>query len=251
MSPLHGATQRALTDDVQPAPMIGILGGMGPFATLHFYRQFLQETPTQRDSDHVRVVIDMHMQLPSRTRAVRFGEESPVEGMVDAIRRLARYGANFVLVPCNSAHYFHDQVSKRVAIPWLNMIDATQAALERLNVRRPLLLGGYVTVSQRLYGDSAVYLADQANELVYGMIEEIKRRDRLSPESLRQLHSILDEAERTVGFDAILLACTELSAAAHELKSRGVPIVDSNRMYARAALERLGIRPATNLSDDF
>jgi len=61
---------------------IGVLGGMGPYATLHFLKRILDLTPVTKDRDHFRIITDNNVKIPSRTRAVKYGEKSPVDDMV-------------------------------------------------------------------------------------------------------------------------------------------------------------------------
>ena len=90
--------------------VVGILGGMGPFATVDFYKQILLATHAKKDWEHLRILIDSNVKIPSRTRAILYGEESPAPAMVKSINNLTRIGADFVVVPCNSAHYFYKEV---------------------------------------------------------------------------------------------------------------------------------------------
>ncbi len=65
---------------------IGILGGMGPYATVHFYKRILELTPIIKDKDHFRIFIDSQVKIPSRTRAILYNETSPVPEMIKSIK---------------------------------------------------------------------------------------------------------------------------------------------------------------------
>ena len=93
---------------------IGILGGMGPYATNFFLKRILDLTPVKLDKDHFHTIIDNNVKIPSRTRAVKYNEQSPVNDMVNSINNLAKIGCDFVMLPCNSAHYFYNQVSEKI-----------------------------------------------------------------------------------------------------------------------------------------
>ena len=86
--------------------IIGILGGMGPLATADLFRKIVLLTDAEADRDHIRVCIDSNAQIPDRTAAILSGGEDPVPEMADALRNLERCGADCILMPCNTAHYF-------------------------------------------------------------------------------------------------------------------------------------------------
>ncbi len=98
---------------------VGILGGMGPYATLAFYQCILDNTPAQKDWEHLRLIIDSNPKIPSRTRAFLFGEADPVPMMARSAKSLQEAGADFVVLPCNSAHYFLPRVREIVDVPFL------------------------------------------------------------------------------------------------------------------------------------
>ena len=104
--------------------VIGILGGMGPEATLDLFGKIIAATPAARDQDHLRVVIDSNPKVPDRTAAIVAGGESPVPAMTAGIRALQRAGADFVVIPCVSAHAFIDEL-QAAGLPILSMFAAT------------------------------------------------------------------------------------------------------------------------------
>ena len=218
--------------------VVGILGGMGPFATVDFFSKIVALTPAKKDWEHLRIIIDNNVKIPSRTRAVLYGEASPVSGMIESINQLARIGADFVAVPCNSAHYFYEQVAQGIQIPWLNMLESVSKAA-RINGGRPLVLGGYVTVAKKLYSryiPGAVYPSPEDGEFIGSVIEEIKLTSELSTPSRARLETMIHEMKAEI--DCVLLACTELSIAYGGTTSiDGLRVVDSSTEYAKATIE--------------
>ena len=85
---------------------IGILGGMGPLATADLFRKITLLTDAARDNDHIRVYIDSNARIPDRTAAILSGGTDPVPEMASALRSLEACGADCVIMPCNTAHYF-------------------------------------------------------------------------------------------------------------------------------------------------
>jgi len=218
--------------------IVGILGGMGPWATWAFCQNINAVTPAQKDWDHLRLLVDCNVKIPSRTRAVLYGEISPVSGMVESIRGLASLGASFVVVPCNSAHYFYDQVVPQIPIPWVNMMEVT-AKVVQASFRNPLILGGYITLEKRIYKrhlSAIVYPVQEDLRHVYDVIEELKIKGTATLELRNFLVSLVEryKVERLV--DSLILACTEFTILIQESHFCGLPVVDSSLEYARAVV---------------
>ncbi len=197
--------------------IIGILGGMGPYATNFFFKRFLDITPVNSDKEHFRTIIDNNVKIPSRTRAVKYNEQSPVDDIVSSINNLGRIGCSYVMLPCNSAHYFYDTVSKKIEIPWLNMIEIVSNYMLHQNYIQPLILGGFVTTKNKIYSKylpNSVYLDDRENEQLELMIEEIKRTNKINKNLEKTLKDIITNYNDSI--DSILLACTELPIVINE-----------------------------------
>src|SRR3989304_4023725 len=109
---------------------IGIIGGMGPEATVDLMARVIRATPAQDDADHIRMIVDNDPGVPSRIKALLDGTgESPGPYLVAMARRLESWGADVLAMPCNTAHYYHGEIRAAVAIPVLHMIDLTAATV--------------------------------------------------------------------------------------------------------------------------
>ena len=104
--------------------VIGILGGMGPEATLDCYSRIISSTPAKTDQDHLRVIIDSNPKVPDRTAAIIAEGESPLPVLVAGCRTLQQAGADFIIIPCVSAHFFLDEIQQQIALPILSIFDA-------------------------------------------------------------------------------------------------------------------------------
>jgi aspartate racemase len=218
--------------------VVGILGGMGPYATIDFFTRLVSMTPARKDWEHLRIIVDNNVKIPSRTRAILYNEASPVPGMIESINKLASIGVDFVTIPCNSAHHFYQQVAQAIHIPWLNMLGVVSQVVTTHKRSRPLILGGYITVTQKLYSEyipDAVYAPSEDNELVWSAIEEIKLSSSLSDEARTRLETLIYKRKEDI--DCVLLACTELSIAYDGYASiDGLQIIDSSTEYAKATI---------------
>lgn len=103
--------------------IIGIIGGMGPEATMDFYMKIIKATKVKKDQDHFRVVIDSNSKIPDRTKAILDNGDSPVPALVETAKNLEKIGAEVGCIPCITAHYFVEEVAKSVNYPILNALE--------------------------------------------------------------------------------------------------------------------------------
>jgi aspartate racemase len=111
--------------------VIGILGGMGPEATLDCFGKIIQNTPASKDQQHLRVTIDSNPKVPDRTPAIIGAGESPVPTIIKGCQALERAGADFIIIPCVSAHFFLNEIQQQSPLPILSIIDATAETIAR------------------------------------------------------------------------------------------------------------------------
>ena len=162
----------------------GILGGMGPEATIDLMKRVLRATPAQDDRDHVHLLVDNNPQVPSRIQALleKTGE-SPGPCLCDMARKLESWGAGFLAMPCNTAHYYHKEIQEAVSIPVLNIISlSVEECLRRKpHLRHVGLLASTAVLNLNLYdkafalhGVEVVVPAPPTQERVMAAIRQIK-----------------------------------------------------------------------------
>lgn len=111
--------------------ILGIIGGMGPAATLDLYGKIIEFTHASRDQDHIHVVIDSNVRIPDRTQYICGTGEDPRIEMIRSAVRLEMMGADYIAMPCNTAHYFYDDIVRHTRAKVLNMIGETAAFLTK------------------------------------------------------------------------------------------------------------------------
>jgi len=214
--------------------VLGVLGGMGPYATLYFLQKIYDCTPTEKEWEHIRIITDFNVKIPSRTRAILHNETSPVNYMIDSINQLNKIGADLVAIPCNSAHYFYESVSDKINIPWINMVKIVAEKIVFDGHKKVLILGGYVTNNKNLYSKylkESVYLTTKENKIILEIIEFIKIHAFIDENRITKLKKLLQNTRNK--YDSIILACTELSIIYNTiLEIINVPVFDSTIEYA-------------------
>ncbi len=233
---------------------VGVIGGVGPQATAYFLDMIVRLTEAARDQDHLDVVVFNHATIPDRTAFILgTSDEDPGPVMARDAARLERFGVAFLVVPCNTAHHFTDQVVAAVSVPVLSIIDETVAeAARRVPVlRRVGVLATSGTLHAKVYhhaleaaGVEALQPSPEDQAIVMEIIYDQVKAGR--PVDLAAFAGVVDRL-RAAGAQVVVLGCTELSivAADHGLLEADRTLVDSLDVLARRTIERAGhtVRP--------
>jgi aspartate racemase len=235
--------------------VIGILGGMGPEATLQLFQKILENTAASQDQDHCRTLIDNNPKIPERLPAILGTGESPVPMMVRSGLALERAGADFILIPCVSAHFFIRDLQSRLGLPIISMIDETVALIERQQPKmgKVGILAAQGSIRARLFQD---HLLDAGIEPLISVGQDLQRvqadifriKDTGGRHDRRFLKKeILEVAHRLVerGAEGMIVGCTELSLviAGDDLS---VPVFDALTILARAGIREAGLALVDN-----
>jgi len=223
---------------------IGILGGMGPLATVDLFRKITVHTDAKSDQEHPRVVIDSNTDIADRTEALLHGGADPTPEMIKSAQHLERIGADVLIMPCNTAHCFYDAVAASVHIPMLHMIALTCDALRERGVKRAGLLATDGTVRtgiyQRAFADSGIALltpeGDDQAAVMDVIYDGVKSGDLAYDTAAfrRACEGLLSR-----GAETLILGCTELPLA-FELYHLDYPAVDPTLELALGALRFAG-----------
>ena len=225
---------------------IGILGGMGPLATADLLRKITLHTRAACDADHIRVFIDSNPAIPDRTAAILSGGADPVPEMTRALRSLEKCGADCIIMPCNTAHYFLPRLQALTGIPFISMLEATaKACAAAYPGKTAAILGTRGTLKTRLYHDALAAQGVPAltpdepeqDELMRLIYDVVKANRPLAPET--QAWASLLEGLCARGADYFILGCTELPLLADTLSHPG-PFIDPTAELARAAIRFCG-----------
>ncbi|MCI8589410.1 MAG: amino acid racemase [Clostridiales bacterium] len=196
--------------------VLGILGGLGPASSVYFYDLITNRTEASSDHDHIDLILSSHATTPDRTAYI-LGEnqENPLAIMAQDARKLEAFGADFIAIPCNTAHYFYEELAEVVHIPIINIVSETAAYLHAMGVKKVGVLATDGTVQsgtyQKICGlyDIACVTpepADQATvmHIIYDDIKSGKEPD------IGRFYNIAN-ALFAQGCERLILGCTELS----------------------------------------
>lgn len=186
---------------------------MGPLATADLFRKIILMTRAGSDREHIRIIIDNNTNIPDRTEAILNNGDSPLPQMLKSARLLETAGADAIIMPCNTAHYFVSRLESEIGIPLLNMITATADKLAKCGIRTAGLLATDGTCQSGIYEGALtakkikMIRPDEPDQkVVMHAIYRVKAGGRVGAEELLPVAERLSEK----GADGIILGCTEL-----------------------------------------
>lgn len=234
-------------------PLLGILGGLGPYASAYFYELITTHTKAERDQDHINIILSSRASTPDRTDYILGrSDESPLPVMIRDAKALQQFGATAIVIPCNTAHYFIHEVRRAVTVPVPSIITETSSYLQLAGYKKAAILATTGTLSSGSYQEELTehgldyMLPDKAGreklmEIIY---EDVKKGSIPPMEKLYQVTDPLFAA----GCDCAILACTELSLLhrdmlIHAARTGETPdkrFVDSMQVLAEVSIKLMG-----------
>jgi aspartate racemase len=221
--------------------IIGILGGMGPEATADLFFRIIRSTPAKRDQDHIRTLINSNPKIPDRTSSILHDGPSPLPEMVESGRVLERAGADFLVIPCNTAHYYLEDLQRHLKIPVFNMIKiAASEAFKTPKINIAGLLATDGTVKSGIYhqyftekGIDIISPKTLNQERVMKAIYDYIKIGRLT-DGKKVIQGVAENLVKR-GADLIICGCTEISLILHQ-GDLDVPVLDPVQLLAENAV---------------
>ena len=226
---------------------VGIIGGMGPEATIDFMSRVIALTPSQRDQDHIHMVVENNPHIPDRQATA---ENDLIAIELTAIAgRLEVAGADFLVLPCNTAHIFIDDLLKNIQIPFVHIVNETvnEIVKEHTNVKNIGLLATDMCINSGIYHQAiksvdrtTLVLEQQDQKSCMQLIYDVKK-GKYSKSTKTDMVRLADQLIQK-GADIIVAGCTEIPLIL-DTKSTNVPLVSSTEVLAKRTVEiAIGIK---------
>jgi len=227
-----------------PEKIIGILGGMGPEATIDLFYKIIKFTPAEKDQDHLRIIIDNNPKIPDRTAAILGKGEDPLPALQETARNLEKAGADFIIIPCNTAHHFLSSIQKSVKIPVLNMIEEAAKETQQIipQIKKVGLLASIGAYETEIYHQhfkkfniEVISPEEKDKEEVMKAIYVVKAGnlfERIKKSILKIAQELIDK-----GAEVIIAGCTEIPLILKE-GDVSVPIIDPTQILAKIAVQK-------------
>lgn len=228
--------------------VLGILGGMGPLPTIKLFEMIVSMTDANNDQEHIHIIIDNNTKIPDRTSfLLDKNKENPVMSLVESAKRLEAAGADLIVMPCNTAHYYYKEIKESINVPFLNMIEETAIWIRKNHpeLKRVGLLATDGTIRAGIYdGIFSEYGIDIIKpsiekqryiyELIYNMKENKEQKD------LDGIYSSMREIEEK-GAEIFIAGCTEVSVALDAFKIKG-EFIDPMKVIAEKSILLAGAK---------
>lgn len=222
--------------------LIGLLGGMGPAATVDFLSKVISFTPANFDQDHIPLIVHDVPQIPDRSTAIEAGKDDPFLPMLSGIRLLDAAGVDYIAIPCNTAHYWYERLQKGCRAEILHIADAVVQHLidTQGRVGSIAVMATRGTIAAGIYSDRLLKATDrviipdeETQRLIDNAIASVKA-GKLTVARNQAVEAANNLT--TIGAACLLLACTELPVVLGDLAG-GPVIADATEALARACVK--------------
>ena len=220
---------------------LGVLGGMGPAASAEYITRLIQQTPASYDQEHIPFVLWNEPRTPDRSTSLRNGDNRPLPYLLQGIQVLKDAGCNFIVIPCNTAHFWYDELIK-FRVPIIHIVDSVAYSLCDADVDSGTIgvMGTQATIELGLYQNHLtdwnciVPSQEEMNNIVQPAIDLVKAGDMVKSHAM--LMSVVDSLIAR-GAKAVVLGCTEIPLAIRENNQNGIPLINSIDSLVKAAIK--------------
>ena len=227
--------------------VLGVLGGVGPLATIYFADLVIKMTQADTDQEHIAMVILNHSSIPDRTEYILDkSKPNPLPVMIRDAKVLEEDDCDYIVIPCNTAHYFYEEIQKSVSVPIINILEETVKYCEKTvpNIKKIGVLATDGTIKSNAYQniiekhslECAVPSAEDQKSLMNIIYNQVKAGKEVD---IFEFQRIIGELKKQ-GCDAVVLGCTELSIIKKDFDISRADIVDSMECLARASILACG-----------
>jgi len=224
----------------QPTAIVGVLGGMGPDATVDFMSTVISLTEADKDQDHVHMIVDHNPHVPDRQAALLGDGCAVSDALVVMAKRLEAAGADFLVMPCNTAQAFAQKAAAAVEIPFLDIVEETVGAIES-GINRVGLLATTACLRAGMYqpalkasGRSCVLPTDAEQDRLMQLVFLVKSADQgdvVCQEMLDLAHGLVKR-----GAQAVVAGCTEIPLVLRQ-EALEVALISSTQVLAARTVE--------------
>lgn len=236
----------------QQQALLGILGGMGPLATVDFLGKLTRSLPVSCDQEHLPWITISQPGMPDRSKAIQENNDGPLPYLTRGVAWLAAQGVELICIPCSTSHFWFERMQAASSVPILHIADATIEELRHGESRQTspvAVLATRGTIRSGIYRQrllAADFEVCELKETDQAMVDEVIRKVKIGDiESARLEMRTIEDLLSARGIETIILGCTELPLA-HATNSAPVHGIDVTQALARACLRRLGYTPAEN-----
>ena len=220
---------------------LGIIGGMGPLATVRLFERIVFLSKANSDQENLHIIIDNNSKIPDRTEFILGYGEDPRPELIKTAKMLEGAGADYLIMGCNTAHYFYKDIIKEINIPFINMIEETSKSILKSDdkIKKVGLLATPGTINCGIYhnelakyGIEVLGPSKESQIYVTDLMYNIKKG--IYDNNLDDFYKVIEEL-KSQGVDLFILGCTELSVAKEMYDLKG-NYIDAMEILAKEAI---------------
>jgi aspartate racemase len=224
---------------------LGILGGMGPAASAEYVKRLVEQTPAGCDQEHIPFVLWNEPRIPDRSTSLRNGDDRPLPFLLQGIQVLKAVGCNRIVIPCNTAHFWYDELIK-LRVPIVHIVDSVADSLRDVDVNNGTIgiMGTQATIELGLYQnrltdwDCIIPTQEEMDNIVQPAIDLIKSGNM---SKAYDMFMIVIDSLIARGAQAVVLGCTEIPLAVTQNRRDGIPLINSIDSLVKVAIKEFDI----------
>ncbi|HHE6468036.1 TPA: aspartate/glutamate racemase family protein [Providencia rettgeri] len=222
--------------------ILGMLGGMGPGATADAFSKLINNTDAKKDQEHIPVIIVSIPDIPDRTENIIYNGQSPLPAMIASLKILENAGVSCIIMPCNTAHFWYEDLIKETGIHFISIINAACNKILKDNVKKVALLATTATIQTKLYQNKLSLHGveciepDEMNQykIMQSIISyksgDIRKAKELIYPYINQLKSI--------GINNFVMGCTEIPLILEDIsKDSPEQFIDATEALINEAID--------------
>ena len=199
---------------------LGILGGMGPLATVEFMQKIIARTPAHNDQQHIPMLVSNNPQIPDRTAFLISGGEDPFPALKQGMEELENAGAGCIVMPCNTAHYWYPRLSQQCKVHTISILDSVVQEAVARGYKKVGIMATTATMQTHMYKSKLaqyqIEVVEPSDIQQTAVMEGIYAVKGGKVEAGQQAMLPVFESLLAQGAEAVILGCTEIPVALAE-----------------------------------
>ncbi|BDM64998.1 aspartate racemase [Shewanella sp. NFH-SH190041] len=221
---------------------LGILGGMGPLATVEFMQQIIARTPAHNDQQHIPMLVSNNPQIPDRTAFLISNGEDPYPALQQGMKALEQAGADCIVIPCNTAHYWYPRLSRQCKVHMISIIDSVVQEAVNRGYQRVGIMATTATMQAQMYktklAQQQIGVIEPTHEQQADVMEGIYAVKAGHVAHGKRLLLPVFDSLLAQGAQAVILGCTEIPVAlAEQAEHRPKLCLDSLVILAEQCIQ--------------
>ncbi len=226
---------------------VGVIGGLGPLATIYFMNLVMKYTKVDTEQDYIDMIVINQASIPDRTKFILgLSKENPEKDILKNAKILQKLNCDFLVMPCNTAHFIYEKIENKIKIPLINIVKETVDSVfkQNNNIKKIGLMATEGTIKANIYKKEiqnrnvCVFIPNQKiQDKITSFIYDYVKKNRKVPD--KNFFDVINYFYKN-NCDAIIIGCTELSVIIEDKNVNDPRIIDSLKVLALETIKKAG-----------